>query len=142
MPSRPPSPIDRPDSCTTLVHARQQLRHRIRELACLPEHQLTNAFRAFVITVDIALRSEELAMEALALPYLRERRRQNAAIMDALYGAAPAIEAGDATLCRDTLARLRDLLDVHRIAADLAVAGATATDQARPFPFACFTDKP
>ncbi|WP_156116622.1 hypothetical protein [Massilia sp. 9096] len=66
-------------------------------------------------------------MEMLGYDHLREQRAENAVILRALHRAMPAVDGGDCALGRQLVAALRDVLDLHRLSADLALAfGATA----------------
>ncbi|MBN4711044.1 hypothetical protein H3276_23515, partial [Escherichia coli] len=73
-------------------------------------------------------------MEALGIPGLRERRQNNALILSALHRVMPAVEGGNLGLGREVVGALRDLLELHRVSAEvvLAVSALQKRFSARP----------
>jgi len=63
-------------------------------------------------------------MDAAGTPGLREQRRDNALLLNALHHAVPRIEAGELGIGREVLAALPDLLSLHRFCALRVLAGA------------------
>lgn len=118
--------------CTVLRHARHALCRRVAEAADAPDRLFTNDFPRLVAAVESGFRREELAMEALRIPGLRERRHNNALILSALHRVAPVVEGGDLGVGRELVAALRDLLDLHRHSADLVLAVAALHQRTRP----------
>lgn len=53
-------------------------------------------------------------METIGFPGIREQRRDNALLLNALHHAAPRVEGGDAGIGREVLAALPVLLSLHR----------------------------
>jgi hemerythrin len=95
---------------------------RIAETAEVPDQSLAQAFAVLVAAVEAGFGREEQVMEGLDMACLRDQRQNNALILSALHHAAPAVESGDLALGRKLIAALRDLLDPHRLSADLALA--------------------
>lgn len=108
--------------CTVLRHARHALCQRVARAAATPDPLFADEFPALVLAVAAGFRREELTMEALSIPGLRERRRHNALILDALHDVSPAVERGSPEAGREVVSALRDLLHLHRHAADLVLA--------------------
>ena len=108
--------------CAAARHARRILCERIAEAAVAPDDSLATAFPALVAAVEAGFRREELLMEMLGIDGLHQQRQDNALILSALHHAMPAVERGDLVLGRQVVAALRDLLDLHRLSADLMLA--------------------
>ncbi|MCA1248201.1 hypothetical protein [Massilia sp. MS-15] len=108
--------------CTVLRHARHALCQRVARAAATPDRMFAAEFPALVVAVEDGFRREELTMEALGIPGLRERREHNALILSALHHVSPAVERGCPETGREVVSALRDLLNLHRHAADLVLA--------------------
>jgi hemerythrin len=120
--SHPPVPPDPHAVCAAVRQARKNLCHRIELTACAEDVRFVHEFPALVSEVEAGFRREELVMELLGFPHLRERREENAVILSALHRVVPAVEYGNLAIGREVVAALRDLLDLHRLTADLALA--------------------
>lgn len=123
-----------PDSqalCTVLRHARRALCQRVSRAAAAPAPLFADRFPALVAEVEAGLRHEELTMKALGMPGLRERRQQNGLILSALRQASTELERGRPGIARAVVGALRDLLCLHRHAADLALAMSALRDSTR-----------
>lgn len=132
MKSRRPAAPDPQALCTVLRHARHALCQRVAQAMDAPDRLFSNDFPGLVAAVERGFRREELAMEALRIPGLRERRHNNALILSALHKVSPAVEGGNLGLGREVVGALRDLLDLHRHSADLVLAVAALQQRARP----------
>jgi hemerythrin len=108
--------------CTAVRHARRSLCNRLERMAGLPDAAFCRAFAPVVAAVEAGFRHEELVMEMLGYEHLREHRAENAVILRALHRAIPQVDGGDCALGRQLVAALRDVLDLHRLSADLALA--------------------
>jgi hemerythrin len=108
--------------CTALRHGRKVLCKRIAELACASDDAVAQGFAALVAAVEAAFRHEELIMETLGYVHLQEHRAENAVVLSALHRVLPDVEGGDRALARQVLAALADVLDLHRLSGDLALA--------------------
>lgn len=114
--------------CAILRHARHGLSQRVARAAAAPEPLFAVEFPALVIEVEAGFRREELTMEALGIPGLRERRQHNALILSALHHASLEVERGRPGVARGVAGALRDLLYLHRHAADLVLAVSALQD--------------
>ena len=108
--------------CTVLRHARHALCQRVARAAATPDRMFAADFPALVGAVEAGFRREELTMEALGMPGLRERRQHNALILSALHHVTRAVERGSRETGREVVRALRDLPHLHRHAADLVLA--------------------
>ena len=108
--------------CTALRHGRKMLCRQIATLAAAPDEALAHGFAALVAAVEATFRHEELIMETLGYVQLHEHRAENAVVLSALHRVLPDIEDGDHALARQVLAALGDVLALHRLSADLALA--------------------
>jgi hemerythrin len=95
---------------------------QIAALAAGPDDALAHGFAALVAAVEAMFRHEELIMETLGYVQLHEHRAENAVVLSALHRVLPDIEEGDLVLGRQVLAALDDVLALHRLSADLALA--------------------
>jgi hemerythrin len=118
--------------CAAIRHARKSLCQRIEHVAWAEDERFVREFPALVGEVEAGFRREHLVMELLGFPHLRERLEENAVILSALHRVGPAVEHGDLGLGREVVTALRDLLDLHRLTADLALALAVRPSPARP----------
>jgi len=107
---------------TALRHGRKMLCRQIAALAAAPDDTLAHGFAALVAAVEATFRHEELIMETLGYVQLHEHRAENAVILSALHHVLPDVEGGDHALARQVLAALDDVLALHRLSADLALA--------------------
>lgn len=105
-------------------HARKALCRRVDALAAEADPAFIKGFASIVAMIEAAFRHEEAGMETLGDDRLRDHREENAVILAALHRVLPQVEAGDCGLGRQVLAALRDLLELHRITTDLALAAA------------------
>lgn len=71
-------------------------------------------------------------MESVDYVRLHEHRAENATILAALHRAMPLVEDGDILLGRQLVAALHDLLSLHRLTTDLALATAPRPPAGRP----------
>jgi hypothetical protein len=117
--------------CTVLRHARHALCQRVAQAAQAPDGAFSQGFPSLVAAIETGFRREELAMEALRIPGLRERRRNNALILGALHRVSPTVEGGEPGPGREMVGALRDLLDLHRYSADLVLAVSALQQRAR-----------
>ncbi|MEH6434777.1 bacteriohemerythrin [Massilia sp. DD77] len=117
--------------CAAIRHARKHLCSRLLHAASAPDEGFVRAFPSLVAAVEAGFRHEEMAMEALGYASLHEHRAENATLLSALHRAASLVEAGDVALGRQVLAALRDLLSLHRLTTDLALAMAARPTAAR-----------
>lgn len=97
-----------------LAHARNGLMAQVRAAASEPDERFPTAFARVVAAIEAAFRHEETLMETIGFPGIREQRRDNALLLNALHHAAPRVEAGELGIGRDALAVLPDLLSLHR----------------------------
>lgn len=108
-------------------HARRHLCARLAHTADgahTPDDCFVREFPAVVTAVEAGFRHEELVMESLDYERLHEHRAENAVILAALHRAMPLVEDGDIALGRQLVAALLDLLSLHRLSTDLALATA------------------
>jgi hemerythrin len=117
--------------CTALRHGRKMLCRQIATLATGPDDALARGFAAMVAAVEAAFRHEELIMETLGYVRLHEHRAENAVVLSALHRVLPDVEQGDGALGRQVLAALDEVLALHRLSADLALAVAPPQVEAR-----------
>ena len=115
--------------CAAIRHARKHLCTRLLHAASAPDERFVREFPAVVAAIEAGFRHEEMVMEALACESLHEHRAENATLLAALHRVTPLVEDGDVDLGRQVLAALRDVLSLHRLTTDLALAVA-----ARPSP--------
>ena len=111
-----------PAICAAIRHARKHLRTRLLHLAAAPDERFVREFGSMVAAVEAGFRHEETAMEALGHERLHAHREENATLLAALHRVTPLVEGGDVALGRQVLAALRDLLSLHRLTTDLALA--------------------
>jgi hemerythrin len=95
---------------------------QIAALAAGPDDALAHGFAALVAAVEATFRHEELIMETLGYVQLHEHRAENAVVLSALHHVLSDVEQGDHALGRQVLAALDDVLALHRLSADLALA--------------------
>ena len=106
-------------------HARRRLCER---LACAldpvrtPDAHFVREFPVLVARIEAGFRHEETVMELLDYHRLHDHLADNAVVLAALHRALPLIEDGDIALGRQLVAALLDLLSLHRISTDLALA--------------------
>jgi hemerythrin len=117
--------------CAALRHGRKMLCRRIAEIAAGPDDMVGHAFAALVAAVEAAFRHEELIMETLGYVHLHEHREENAVVLSALHRVLPDVEQGDHLLGRQVLTALDEVLALHRLSGDLALAAATQPPDAR-----------
>lgn len=117
--------------CAAIRHARKSLCRRVDALAATSDTAFTQGYPAIVAAVEAAFRHEEAAMEMLGYDRLREHREENAVILTALHRVLAQVECGDCALGRQVLAALRDVLELHRLSTDLALAASARPVSAR-----------
>ena len=104
-----------------LVHAMTLARNRllacIRRAAFEPDDRFSDAFAKLVHAVECTFCNEETLMETAGHPDLRDRRRDNAALLSALHHAASEVEAGNHAIGREVIAALPGLVSLHRLSA-------------------------
>ena len=108
--------------CAAIRHARKHLCTRLLHAASAPDERFVREFPSLVAAVEAGFRHEEMVMEALACESLHDHRAENATLLAALHRVAPLVEDGDVELGRQVLAALRDVLSLHRLTTDLALA--------------------
>ena len=131
MPSTRATPSRPRALCTALRHGRKKLCRQVAALAAGPDDALAHGFAGLVAAVESTLRHEELIMETLGYVHLHEHRAENAVVLSALHHVLPDVEQGDHALARQVLAALDDVLALHRLSADLALAVAPPPADAR-----------
>jgi hemerythrin len=121
---KPPTPVKlNPHAiCTALRQARKSLCSRVELTAAAPDHQFVEEFPMLVREIEAGFRREQLVMELLGFPHLQERLEEDAIVLRALHRVTPEIERGNLALGREVVRTLRDLLDLHRLTTDLALA--------------------
>lgn len=97
-----------------LAHTRKVLLGRVRAAVRVPDPAFPVAFARLVAAIEAAFRHEETLMETVGFPGVREQRRDNALLLNALHHAAPRVEAGDIGIGREVVASLPALLSLHR----------------------------
>lgn len=97
-----------------LAHARNALLVQVRAAACAPDHCFPASFARLVAAVEAAFRHEETLMETIGFPGVREQRRDNALLLNALHHAEPRVEAGELGTGREVLLALPGLLSLLR----------------------------
>ena len=122
MPASRASPSRPRAICAALRHGRKMLCRRIGELVSGPDEMVGHGFATLVAAVEAAFRHEELIMETLGYVHLHEHREENAVVLSALHRVLPDVERGDHMLGRQVLTALVDVLDLHRLSGDLALA--------------------
>jgi len=115
-PSRPRTLV------AALRHARRAMCCRLHALLAGPDAGVVAAFASLVTEVEAAFRHEELIMSTLGYERLREQREENAVVLSALHRVLPQVEDGDAALGRTVLTALLDVLDLHRLSTEVALA--------------------
>ena len=110
--------------CAALRQARKTLCSRVELTAEAPDQQFVQEFPALVREIETGFRREQLVMELLGFPRLHERLEEDAVVLRALHRVTPQIEHGNLALGREVVTTLRDLLDLHRLTEDLALAAA------------------
>lgn len=115
--------------CAAIRHARKHLCTRLLHAASAPDERFVREFPSVVAAIEAGFRQEEMVMEALAYESLHDLRAENATLLAALHRVTPLVEDGDVSLGRQVLAALRDVLSLHRLTTDPALAMA-----ARPAP--------
>jgi len=116
-------------------HARRHLCARLAGSADserMPDDSFVREFPAIVTAVEAGFRHEEMVMESFDYARLHEHRAENAVILAALHRALPLVEEGDIALGRQLVAALHDLLSLHRLSTDLALATAPRAPAGRP----------
>jgi hypothetical protein len=112
-----------PRSVTMAIrHARRSLCNRLERMAGLPDDAFCREFASVVAAVEAGFRHEELVMEMLGYDRVREQRAENAVILRALHRALPAVAGGNCALGRQLVDALREVLALHRLSTDLALA--------------------
>lgn len=118
MLSTPLSPSLRAQAPHTVVralaHARSALLAKVQAAQREPDPDFPVAFTRLVAAIEAAFRHEETLMETIGFPGVREQRRDNALLLNALHHAAPRVEAGDIGIGREVVAVLPCLLSLHR----------------------------
>jgi len=108
--------------CAALRQARKSLCSRVELAAEAPDQEFVQEFPMLVREIETGFRREQVVMELLGFPRLQERLEEDAIVLRALHRVTPQIEHGNLALGREVVTTLRDLLDLHRLTADLALA--------------------
>ena len=106
-------------------HARRRLCARLASAldpAGMPDAHFVREFPTLVALVEAGFRHEETMMELLDYQRLHDHLADNAVVLAALHRALPLVEDGDIVLGRRLVAALLDLLSLHRLCTDLALA--------------------
>jgi len=127
-----PAKLDPHAICSALRQARKSLCSHVEVAAGAPDDQFVQEFPALVREIEAGFRREQLVMELLGFPHLHERLEEDAIVLSALHRVTPQIENGNLALGREVVSTLRDLLDLHRLTADLALAVAIPAPTLRP----------
>lgn len=117
--------------CTALRHARRCLCRRLETAVAASDEVFVREFAAIVTEVEAGFRHEEVIMETLGYVHLHEHRAENAVVLSALHHVLPDVERGDHGLGRQVLGALREVLALHRLSSDLALAVAPQASTAR-----------
>lgn len=115
-----------------MARARKRLLAQVCSVGDEPDAQFAHAFVHLVTEIEAGLRQEEALMEAAGVPGLREQRRDNALLLNALHHALPRVEAGDLAIGRAAVGALRDLLSLHRFSSLRVLAAAQRAWRHRP----------
>jgi hemerythrin len=115
----------------SLRHAHKTLCRHLDQLVSASDDDFAPAFPSLVAEVEVVFRHEEGAMEIFGYAQLHEHRAENAVILAALHRVLVQVEVGDCGLGRQVLSALRDVLAVHRLNTDLALASAPPPSHAR-----------
>ncbi|SFD28645.1 bacteriohemerythrin [Massilia yuzhufengensis] len=97
-----------------LTHARKGLLTQVHAAAGEPDERFPSAFARLLAAIEAAFRHEETLMETIGFPGVREQRRDNALLLNALHHAAPRVEDGELGIGREVVAALPGLLSLHR----------------------------
>jgi len=103
-------------------HARKALCLRLQGALREPDDMLVRSFAMLVAEVEAGFRHEEMIMGTLGYARLREQREENAVVLSALHRVLPEVEDGNAPLGREVVTALLDVLALHRLSTDLALA--------------------
>jgi len=117
--------------CAALRQARKSLCSRVELAAEAPDQEFVQEFPMLVREIETGFRREQVVMELLGFPRLQERLEEDAIVLRALHRVTPQIEHGNLALGREVVTTLRDLLDLHRLTADLELAVAIPTPALR-----------
>jgi hemerythrin len=131
MPTTRASPSRPRALCAALRHGRKMLCRQLAALTAGPDDALVRGYATLVAAVEATFRREELIMETLGFVRLQEHRAENAVVLSALHHVLADVERGDQALARQVLAALDDVLALHRLSADLALAVASPLASAR-----------
>lgn len=127
---------DQPGAAGAAIrHARRHLCARLAgssDCDGMPDDCFVREFPSIVTAVEAGFRHEETVMEFYDYARLHEHRAENAVILAALHRALPLVEDGDIALGRQLVAALLDLLSLHRLSTDLALAIAPSAQVGRP----------
>lgn len=127
MPPVAPPPHGPHTVVRALAHARSGLLLQVRAAAGEPDERFAAAFAHMVAAIEAAFRHEETLMETIGFPGVREQRRDNALLLNALHHAAPRVEAGELAIGREVVAALPELLSLHRFCGLRVLASARGT---------------
>lgn len=119
----PPANANRPRTlCAAIRHARKNLCSRLQGALREPDDAFVRSFAMLVAEVEAGFRHEELIMGTLGYARLREQRAENAVVLSALHRVLPEVEDGNAPLGREVVTALLEVLALHRLSTDLALA--------------------
>lgn len=110
-----------------MAHARNTLLVDVHAAARAPDALFPAAFGHLAAAIEAAFRKEEIQMEAIGFPGVREQRRDNALLLNALHHAAPRVEGGELAIGREVVAALPGLLSLHRFCGLRVLATARRT---------------
>ncbi|MCD2516195.1 hypothetical protein LQ564_07680 [Massilia sp. G4R7] len=124
----PPLPGQGPHTVVrAMARARNRLLVRVRAAGRAPDAAFANLFGHLVAAVEAAFRAEEIQMEAIGFPGVREQRRDNAQLLSALHHAAARVESGELGVGREVVDALPCLLSLHRFCSLRVLAQARRT---------------
>ena len=90
-----------------LRDARKAMCRRVELVHDADDSHFVDEFPALVCAVEAGFRREELIMELLGFPRLKERLAENATILCALHRVVPAVERRDLALARQVVLAYR-----------------------------------
>jgi len=138
--ARPPVFSQGPHTAVrAMAHTRSALLRQVRAAGAAPDGSFAAAFVHMVAAIEAAFRKEEILMETIGFPGVREQRRDNALLLNALHHAAPRVEGGELGIGREVVEALPCLLSLHRFSGLRVLASARGavlalrrTNAARP----------
>jgi hypothetical protein len=112
-----PTPLTRrlPAATThALRRARKRLYRRLLAVALQPDAMFACGWAGAVAASEAAFRQQELLMDLVNDPRLRQQRADNAHLLSALHHVTPCVESGDCTIGRQALRALALIVSAQR----------------------------